>query len=196
MPRTGKSKAARSQKQAAQAQIDSSERALERQLELLAPFRELGVEALPGLLGLSTPEGQAQYYQDYYQSPQFAAQSSAARNQQLAAAEATGGLMGSSTANNLARISPTLGLNALQNQQNLYGQLANIGLSGAGSQAGFVGQQTLAEQQALGQIGQSQAYSALAPFNTFLQLGSLAAGFIPGGSGGTGTDQGSTGGGF
>ena len=114
----GASKAAGAQSDAAQQAIALKREIFEKQQELLAPYVQLGTDVgLPGLQRLSTPEGQADYYRNYYQSPQFAAQADTARNQQLAASEATGGLQSTSTANQLARISPTLGLAALQNQQ-------------------------------------------------------------------------------
>lgn len=194
MPRTGRSKAAREQERAAQKQIDLQEEALElqrqaeqQQLQLLQPFRELGVEALPGLLALSTPEGQADFYRQYYQGPEFSAMADTAQNVQLAASEATGGLQATSTANQLARISPTLGMQALQQQQAQLGNLANIGLSGSGSQAGFLGQ-SAAQQAALlgnigaayGDMGQIRAHRALAPFQTFLTLAGMGIGAATG----------------
>ena len=143
----GASKAAGAQSDAAQQAIALKREIFEKQQELLAPYVQLGTDVgLPGLQRLSTPEGQADYYRNYYQSPQFAAQADTARNQQLAASEATGGLQSTSTANQLARISPTLGLAALQNQQGLYGQLTNIGLSAQVQQLDMRGSMVLVHQ--------------------------------------------------
>ena len=194
MPRTGRSKAARAQETAAQEQIRLQEEALElqrqaeqQQMQMLQPFSDIGAQALPGLLALSTPEGQADFYRQYYQGPEFAAMADTAQNVQLAASEATGGLQSTSTANQLARISPTLGMQALQQQQAQLGNLANIGLAGAGSQAGYLGQS--AAQQAgilsnigaaYGDIGQIQAQKALAPFQTALTLIGMALGAATG----------------
>ena len=166
------------QVQANRESIEAQRELFERQVELLEPFRAAGLPGLEGLQALSTPEGQAEYLQQYYQSPEFAAQASAAQNTQLASAEATGGLQSTSTQNQLARISPTLGTAALERQQNIYGNLANIGLSGAGSQAGYAGQfgqqqaaalQNIGAAQAGGHLAQGQAQSNL--FNTIGGLG-------------------------
>ena len=163
----GASEAAEAQSDAAYAKLALQKQIYDEQTALLAPFVQAGTGGLAGLVGLSTPEGQAQYLEDYYGGAQFAAQSDAARNQQLAAAEATGGLQSTSTANQLARISPTLGAQALQQQQNTYGQLANIGLSGAGSTAGYAGQYGAGASQSLTGLGQAQAYGAAAPYQAF-----------------------------
>ena len=156
-------KAAKAQERAADQSIALQREQFNKQLELLEPFRAAGVDVgLSGLTGLASQEGQAKFYEDYYKSPQFAAQAGQARNQQLAASEATGGLGATSTQNQLARIAPTLGLQALGQQQNLYGQLTNIGLSGAGSQAGYAGNFAAGASQQLGQIGAAQAGAHLA----------------------------------
>ena len=156
------SQASDAQVQANRESIEAQREMFERQVELLQPFREAGMPGLEGLQALSTPEGQAEYLQQYYQSPEFAAQAQAAQGQQLAAAEATGGLQSTSTQNQLARISPTLGSAALERQQNIYGNLANIGLSGAGSQAGYAGQFGQQQAAALQNIGSAQAGAHLA----------------------------------
>ena len=159
-------------KKAAQAQEDATDRSIalqreiyEKQLGLLEPYRQIGTDVgLPGLTSLSTPEGQAEFYSQYYDSPQFQAQAGQARNQQLAASEATGGLGATSTQNQLARIAPTLGLQALGQQQNLYGQLANIGQAGAGSQAGFAGTYGSNVGNLYGQLGGIKAGQAALPY--------------------------------
>lgn len=178
------SRASDSQVQANRESIEAQRELYERQVELLEPFRAAGLPGLQGLQELATPEGQEQFLQQYYQSPQFAAQASAAQNTQLAASEATGGLQSTSTQNQLARISPTLGSAALEQQQNIYGNLANIGLSGAGSQAGYAGQfgqqqaaalQNIGAAQAGGHLAQGQAIGGI--FNT---LGGLGIGKLTG----------------
>lgn len=176
MPRTGASSAARAQEGAQREQIALARETRDQQTELLRPFLEAGTQyGLEGLTGLSTQQGQADFYRDYYQSPQYQAQAGQAQNQQLASAEATGGLHSTSTQNQLARIAPTLGLQALGQQQDQYGQLANIGLSGAGASAGYLGQAAQTQYGALNNIGQIQAAAAKAPFQTALQLGELGA---------------------
>ena len=169
MPKTGKSKAAREQEKAQAAQIELARETYDIQRELLDPYRQAGLQhGLTGLEELSSLEGQDKYYQDYYKSGQFQTQADAARGQQLAASEATGGVQGSSAANQLARISPTLGLQALERQQNLAGQLTNIGLSGAGSQAAYQGQSTAAQAGALQNLGNIGAAKAQAGYQNIL----------------------------
>ena len=162
MPDSGAEDAAEAQEAASQKQIDFAREVFAQQQELLAPYAQAGRPGLEGLQALATPEGQAEYYEQYYKSPQFAAQSAQARNQQLAASEATGGLQATSTQNQLARISPTLGLQALQQQQQQYGNLANIGLSGAGATAGYAGAQVPVVAGAYGDIGRAQAQAITA----------------------------------
>ena len=156
------SKASKAQDQSSRDAIEAHREMFERQVELLEPYREAGIPGIKGLLALSTPEGKAEYIQQYYQSPEFASQAKAAQNVQLASAEATGGLQSTSTQNQLARISPTLSSAALERQQNIYGNLANIGLGGAGSQAGYAGQFGQQHAAALQNIGQAQAGAHLA----------------------------------
>ena len=156
----------------------------EEQTARLDPFRQVGLGGLAGLAKLSTPGGQAEYLENYYQSPSFQAQSQAAQQQQLAAAEATGGLQSTSTQNQLARISPTLGQQALQQQLGAYGNLTNIGLSGAGAQASYAGQYGAGASNVIGQTAQAlapaQASAAAYPYQAIgggiQQAGGLFAG--------------------
>ena len=125
---------------AADEQIKSSQQAIKQfqdtyaeQKDYINPYYQAGTNiGLGGLSALSSPEGQASFYRDYYQSPQYQQQASAAQNAQLASAEATGGLGATSTQNQLARIAPTLGLQALQQQQQQYGNLAQLGYGATG----------------------------------------------------------------
>ena len=172
----GSETAAEYQADAASQRLALQKQIYDEQTALLAPFVQAGTGGLAGLTALSTPQGQQEYLESYYAGPQFAQQSAQARNQQLAAAEATGGLQSTSTANQLARISPTLGAQALQNQQNLYGQLTNIGLSGAGSTAGYAGQYGAQAGQTLGQLGVAQGAAAAAPYQALSGVLGTAAG--------------------
>ena len=186
------SKASKAQVEAAEISAEVQREVLQAQREVydeqvgrLEPFRKAGVGGLAGLTQLATPEGQAEYLQQYYAGPQFQAQSQAAQNQQLAAAEATGGLQSTSTANQLARISPTLGTQALQQQQQIYGNLAGIGLQGAGVQGGYGGQYGGALSQygsglssAYGDVGAAQAGNYLAQGQANQQLTNTLAGTI------------------
>lgn len=158
----GSSSAADAQANAARESNAMQKQMFDKSLELLSGYRDLGDLGLAGMTGLMTPEGQQQFLDDYYQSGQFLTQSDAARNQQLAASEATGGLQSTSTQNQLARIAPDLGFSALQNQQNMYGNAINTGLSGAGRSAGYAQNYGNQYAQNMATIGQANANKALA----------------------------------
>lgn len=80
--------------------------------------------AYQALQNLSSSSGQNNFLSNYYNSDEFKQMASQARNQQLASAEATGGLGNTSTQNALAAIAPQLGQQAYQqqltNQSNLF----------------------------------------------------------------------------
>lgn len=179
-------KSADAQTEASLEQLALQREQRDRQIELLEPFRQLGVETgLEGITRLSTEAGQQQFLEDYYDTQQFQAQAEQLRRQQLAQAEAAGGLGATVTQNQLAQIAPQLGFQALQQQQQQYGQLTNLGLSAAGAQAGFHGQAAQGSYQALQNIGTAQAGAATAGFQgaaqgvgTGIQIGQLLkAGF-------------------
>ena len=161
----GASKAADQQEEAAERSIALQREIYEKQLALSEPYRQIGTDiGLAGLTDLSSQQGQADFYRDYYDSPQYQAQAGQARNQQLAASEATGGLGATSTQNQLARIAPTLGLQALGQQQNLYGNLASIGQTAAGSQAGYAGTYGANVGNLYGELGGIRAGAAALPY--------------------------------
>lgn len=112
-----------------------------RTREDLRPYLEAGTQVgLPGLLSLVSPEGRSQFLNQYYESPEFQTLEQQGRGSVLAQAAATGELGGSATGNQLRRIAPTLGLQALSQQQQRFGQLAGIG-QGAATQTGQFGAQ-------------------------------------------------------
>ncbi|MGL5280326.1 MAG: DNA transfer protein [Plesiomonas shigelloides] len=147
---------------AAQAQIEAQELAMQEMarqfnttMEFMRPYREAGIPALQSMQYLSGPGGRADFMQDYYKGPEYAQASEQMRNQQLASAEATGGLSTQGTRNAMAMIAPTLGNQAYANQMSLLGNLAGIGQSAAAGQAqqgmGY-GQQMAQLQQGIGSI--------------------------------------------
>ncbi|ECG1171641.1 DNA transfer protein, partial [Salmonella enterica subsp. enterica] len=83
------------------------------------------------------------------------------RYQNLAAAEATGGLGSTATSNQLSAIAPTLGQQWLSGQMNNYQNLANIGLGALQGQANAG--QTYANN--MSQISQQSAALAAANAN-------------------------------
>ena len=94
----------------------------------LKPFTPLADKYVGSLENLSSLEGQGQALNQYYNSQQYKDLAGQARYQNLAAAEATGGLGSTATSNQLATIAPTLGQSWLSNQMSNYNNLANIGL--------------------------------------------------------------------
>jgi hypothetical protein len=134
----------------AKAQARSNDRALDAQMQMfdqqsewLSPFRKAGESGLEGLQGLAgKPIDRNALLSQYFQSPEYQQLADQARYQQLASAEATGGLGSTVTGNALAGIAPQLGQNFLNmktaEQQDMYNQLlglVNVGLSGAGAQS-------------------------------------------------------------
>lgn len=146
----------------------------------LAPFTPMAQQYVGQLQGLSTLGGQSQALQDYYGSQQFKALGNQARYQQLAGAEATGGLGSTATGNALSTIAPTLGQNWLSGQMNNYQNLANIGLGALQGQA--TAGQTYANNA--GQLYQQQAALSAANANKPSGLQSAITGGLGGASAG------------
>ncbi|HGN2900316.1 TPA: DNA transfer protein [Proteus mirabilis] len=124
------------------AQADATREATALQREMwqtnmqnLAPFTPLAQQYIGQLQNLSSLEGQGKALNQYYNSQAFNDFSNQARYQQLAGAEATGGLGSTATSNQLASIAPTLGQGWLADQMNNYQNLANIGLGALQGQA-------------------------------------------------------------
>lgn len=167
--------ASRAQQDAAKLGIESEERMFERGLELQAPYREAGYNALSGLEGLATDQGRAQSLQDYYGGAEYAAQAGQATKTALTSASQTGGLRSGNTYQALEGIAPQLGQNYLSNQYNQLTGIANLG-AGAASQ-GASGAQYLGSSIGgyQSQIGQAQAQNELAQGQVYNQtLGTLA----------------------
>ncbi|HIC9526671.1 TPA: DNA transfer protein [Klebsiella pneumoniae] len=101
----------------------------------LAPFTPLASQYVNQLQNLSTLDGQNAALNSYYNSDQYKGLADQARYQNLNAAEATGGLGSTATANQLAAIAPTLGQSWLSGQMQNANNLANIGLGALQGQA-------------------------------------------------------------
>lgn len=200
---TGADKAAKAQEKAANQSYDLAQQALQISQEQfgktqknLAPFLQFGSAQLPALQGVMQPLNRQDELATYYASPEFNMMSQQARGQQLAAAEATGGLGSSSTSNALASIAPQLGMSYLGQREAQQADLFNRLMAGAGmglNAATMTGQagQNYASQAAgaLGQAsnaaqlaGAAKAGGAMSGFNTLLGLGGtfIGAGGIPG----------------
>lgn len=131
--------------------------AIQSQGQGLAAQTSAQNSAYSALQNLASAKGQTGFLSNYYNSTEFNQLASQARNQQLASAEATGGLGSTSTNNALAAIAPQLGQQAyqqqLQNQSNLFslaqGSQQNY-LQSLGNLVGF-GQSAAANQASAGQ---------------------------------------------
>ena len=126
----------------AKEQARATEKGIELQREMwqtnmqnLAPFTPLAQQYVSQLQNLSSLQGQGQALNQYYNSQQYKDLAGQARYQNLAAAEATGGLGSTATSNQLATIAPTLGQSWLSNQMSNYNNLANVGLGALQGQA-------------------------------------------------------------
>lgn len=110
---------------------DLQQQMYDKQMGLYQPFYDGGQSGLSGLLNLvNNRQGSLN---DYYNSGEYAGLADQARYQQLAGAEATGGLGSTATGNAMASIAPQLGQNYLNSQfSNLMG-LTGLGFNSAGA---------------------------------------------------------------
>lgn len=154
--------------------------------------------AFSALQNLSSSSGQAQFLSNYFNSPEFNQLAAQGRNQQLASAEATGGLGSTSTNNALAAIAPQLGMQAyqqqMQNQSNLFslaqgsqqnylqslGNLTGIGQAAAGNQAAAGQNYANNTGQLLQGLGSIQAGAAQQPSRAAGALGGAVSGAASG----------------
>lgn len=176
--------------QAADAQVSASRDAnsnawniYQDQKKTLAPFLSAGQNGLSGLVGLAgIPIDREGLLNQYYNGQEFNDMANQARYQQLASAEATGGLGSTATANGLGSIAPQLAQNYLSmmtdQQNNMYSQLmglTNVGLNAGGASNAAAGQYANSYTNNMNQIGASKAGLSLANGNALTQgLGFLA----------------------
>ena len=109
-----------------------------------------------------SPEGRGAALEGFYGGDEFATLEQQARDASLAGAAAEGTLGGSGTRNILRRIAPNLGSQFLSDQFGRFGQLANIGLSAGGQQAGFAGQTGANIANLMTQLGTARGAEASA----------------------------------
>lgn len=100
----------------------------ERGMQEVAPFKQLGVNALPQLAQAANDpvdpfayRDSSKYLGEYFNSPEYQVLNSQATDQFLRSNSATGGIRNGNTNASLAEIAPTLGLSALNrvNQEDL-----------------------------------------------------------------------------
>ena len=167
----GASKAAKAQERAAGKQAALARQVYNQQRQDLLPYLQAGYGGLDALQHLFSPQGQSQFLNQYFSSPEYSTLADQSNSNILAGAAATHNLGSQTTTDNLARVAPTLGLQALGRQQELAGSLANLGRgAGAtiGQEAGLYGQQA---GSALGALGAARAGGAAAPFQGLASFG-------------------------
>jgi hypothetical protein len=116
-------KAAKAQTAAANQATALGREQYQQRLEATAPFRDVGISALPGLQSIAqrpvTPfkfRDAGSFLTDYFQGPEYSALNAQAQDLILRNAAATGGFRSGGTKADLAMIAPTLGIEALQRQ--------------------------------------------------------------------------------
>jgi hypothetical protein len=119
----GGNEAAKAQKKGLNQATALSREQFNKGLEITAPFRDVGISALPGLHAITqgpvTPfkfRDANTFLTDYFQGPEYNSLNTQAQDQILRNAAATGGFRSGGTQANLAMIAPTLGIQALQRQ--------------------------------------------------------------------------------
>lgn len=160
----GANKAAKQQISANDKAQDTYRNLYNEQMELYQPYYDAGSSGLQGLQSLVNDR--AGTLNDYYNSSEYAGLANQARYQQLASAEATGGLGSTATGNGLASIAPQLGQQYMNSQYNNLMGLTGIGLNSAGSMANLKGNYADAMTQLITQAGQLKAGKAAIPWQT------------------------------
>lgn len=127
--------ASKAQAKTQQQAIDLQRQQWNTVMNNLKPYAQVGLPALQQLQGLMTLDGQNKAANDFFGSGLYQAQADQARYQNLNAAEATGGLGSTATANQLSAIGPQLFNNWLGGQMQSYGNLLNVGMNAATGQA-------------------------------------------------------------
>lgn len=157
-------RAAKSQKNAANAGIAETRDQFDQIQTLLAPYVKAGNEgtdAQRALLGLAGPQAQTDAVKGIETSSQFQALAKSGEDAILQNASATGGLRGGNAQGALGQFRPQL-LNTLINQRFAQlGDLASRGQASAAGQAALQGQNAGQIAQLLGNVGQAQAGAAL-----------------------------------
>lgn len=172
---------------ASSAQADATNRGIDLQREQwqttmnnLKPYSAVGIPALQQLQGLSTLQGQNDALNSFYGSSQFSNLANQARYQQLASAEATGGLGSTANSNGLAAIVPQLGQNWLSNQMQNQSNLLSIGMNAAAGQASAGQSYANNTQQLLQQNANAAAAAANRPSGAQSFIGGAASGALSG----------------
>ncbi len=174
------------------AQAEAQQKALDLQREQwntvmnnLKPYADVGLPALQNLQSLMTLDGQNKAANDFFGSGLYKSQADQARYQQLASAEATGGLGSTATSNGLATIAPQLYNNWLSGQMNNYGNLLSVGMNAASGQVTAGQNYANNTSQLLQGLGSIRAGQAQQPSSLARGIGGAATGAISGAALGT-----------
>lgn len=185
----GAKSASKAEAAAAQQGIDLQRETRDLSLANLRPFLQAGSAGLAGLTAATNQQTDpAQFYSDYFQSPEYAQLNDQAQRNLLATREATGGLRTTSSANLLGSIAPQLAQSAFARQQALqdanYNRqmgLVNVGLNAAGGSNAAAGNAANAMSNLFLQKGQAVAGGKAAPYQAasglFSGLSQFAGGF-------------------
>ena len=142
------------------------ERMFEKAREDRAPWLKAGRDiGLAGLERMADPNQRGQMYDQYFASPEFAAQQQQASQDVARMQSAQGGLRGGSTYSQLENIAPQLGANYMSGMQNQFTNLANMGMGMAGQNAAGYQQIGTDQVNMYNQMGANQANQMIAAQN-------------------------------
>ena len=178
---TGSNKAAKAQERAADKSIAVTEKQFGQMVDLLNPYNQLGMSAIPGLMQSMQPFDADQAAADYLNSGRYA-MSEEALNRSLATQSEAAGVGGSAMANAMANALPNLinqdvGIQYGQNMDRLNQamNMVNLGQNSA-AMTGNAGMNMASNvSQQYGNIGQAQAMGAMAPFQSIMAMANTGA---------------------
>lgn len=164
-------------KKAAQAQLAAQQQALQQQQAQFAqtrsdymPYLEAGQGALGAqqtLVGLNGNDAQLAAIEALKGSPGFTSLYNTGSDTILQNAAATGGLRGGNTQNSLAQFGSGLLAQVIQNQLGSLGGIAGMGSQAVGGISAAGQNNSNAQSQIYGQIGNANAVKAGAPYSAF-----------------------------
>lgn len=175
-------KAAEAETQASTATIAEQRRQFDAMQKLLAPYVQMGNQALTAqgnLIGLGGTAAQQQAIAALQSSPAYTSAISAGENAILQNSSATGGLRGGNLQNALARFRPELLAQLIQSQYANLGGLTAIGQNAAAG-TGNAGMQTATSiGNSLTQAGAARASAAIAGGQASVSATNSIASAIP-----------------
>ncbi len=171
--------AAASQQQTGYAGIAEQQRQFDAIQKLLSPYVNAGTQALGGqqdLLGLNGAGAQQGAISAIQQSPAYTALMQSGQNAILQNASATGGLRGGNVQAALAKFSPAVLAQLIQQQYGNLGSMAGLGQNAAAGTGNAMSSTSNNITSLLQQIGSAQAGSDLASGKAYSNIGSALSG--------------------